>query len=155
MIHIRFERLPNTLIYSSDYFDVNYEREWFRDPLVQQIVQDIDHSMVISDSVIDSPVLDLIGPRDLSNGAKTLILMLKEPEHEFNGTAIGDNCGAWMIRIGKMHDITVVFRCIFHFHPLEERWVADINAVCDFNGMKIDSMVDYMMAYNDYVLKTE
>ena len=155
MIHIRFERSPNTLIGAGKYFDYHYEKEWFRDPLVKQIVQDIDHSTVIADAVIDSPVLDIIGPEKLSTGAKTLILMLKEPEHEFNGTAIGDNCGAWMIRIGKMHDITVVFTQIFLFHPPEERDVADINGICDFNGIKIDSMVDYMTAYDDYVMKTE
>lgn len=155
MIHIRFERSPNTLVTASNYFNYNYEKEWFRDPLVKQIVQDIDHSTVIADAVIDSPVLDIIGPEKLSNGAKTLILMLKEPEHEFNGTAIGDNCGPWMIRIGKMHDITVVFTRIFRFHPPKEKDVADINAICDFNGMKIDSMVDYLNAYDDYVFKTE
>ena len=155
MIHIRFERSPNTLVTASNYFNYNYEKEWFRDPLVKQVVQDIDHSTVIADAVIDSPVLDIIGPEKLSNGAKTLILMLKEPEHEFNGTAIGDNCGPWMIRIGKMHDITVVFTRIFRFHPPKEKDVADINAICDFNGMKIDSMVDYLNAYDDYVFKTE
>ena len=155
MIHIRFQRSPDTLITASEYFDYNFEEEWFDDPMVRQIVQDIDKSTVIMGCVIRSPVLGIMPPQWLSNGAKTLILMLKEPWHEFNATAIGDNCASWIIKIGHLHDITIVCTRIFHFHTLEDREVADINAVCDFNGIPINSMVDYMTAYNDFVMKTE
>ena len=155
MLHIRFERSPNTFLGASKYFDYHFEEAWFDDPLVRQIIQDIDKSTVVMGCVIRSPVLGIMPPQWLSSGAKTLILMLKEPEHEFYCTNIGDNCGPWIIRIGKMHDITVVFTRIFLLHPPEERDVADINGICDFNGIKIDSMVDYMTAYDDFVMKTE
>ena len=148
MIHIRFERSPNTFLGAGKYFDYNFEEDWFNDPLVQQIIQDIDKSTVVMGCVIRSPVLGIMPPQWLSNGAKTLILMLKEPWHEFNATSIGDNCG-------PLHDITIVCTQIFLFHSPEERDEADINAVCDFNGMPIRSMVDYMNAYDDFIEKTE
>ena len=155
MLHIRFERSPNTFLGASKYFDYHFEEAWFDDPLVRQIIQDIDKSTVVMGCVIRSPVLGIMPPQWLSNGAKTLILMLKEPWHEFNATSIGDNCGPWIIKIGHLHDITIVCTRIFRFHPPQEKDVADMNAVCDFNGMKIDSMVDYLDAYGDYVMKTE
>lgn len=44
------------------------------DPVVKQMVLDIDNSEVISNGAIKSPVLGIISPTALSGGVKALIL---------------------------------------------------------------------------------
>ena len=56
------------------YFDNVYEDEWIEDAFVKEMIQDVDHCVVISPHIIDSPVLGAITPRELSGGVKVLIL---------------------------------------------------------------------------------
>lgn len=77
---------------SNIYFNSTYQDEWFVDELVREIILSVDRSRVISPHLIKSPVLGPIGPKNLSGGTKTLILMYKDREHIFNATNCGDNC---------------------------------------------------------------
>ena len=83
--------------YESDIkgcFDYSYEKSWFSDPFVQNIIKIIDNTEVIpyKDSyVLDSPVLGIIPPTDLSTGCKSLILLLKT-SIPVDGDRMGDNC---------------------------------------------------------------
>lgn len=43
----------------------------------------------------------------LSGGVKTLIQIAHDPEHVYNASACGDNCAAWLLRIGKEKDVLV------------------------------------------------
>lgn len=99
------------------YFDGVYELEWFEDPFVKKIVKDIDKSEVISPRLIDSPVLGPIGPRNISGGTKTLILMYKLPDEIFNASSCGDNCAKWILEISKLQDITINLNHIMDFGP--------------------------------------
>ena len=63
-------------------FDVEYEPEWFSDTFVQEIISVVDKSEVIlmdgyRSTNIYNEYLGNISPRDLSNGAKSLILLWK------------------------------------------------------------------------------
>lgn len=71
-------------VFSPDtYFKYNYEDEWFDDELVKKMMQDVDHSTVLSAHSIDSPFLGIIAPERLSGGVKALIIMYKEPDRRF------------------------------------------------------------------------
>ena len=39
------------------YFDNVYEDEWIEDTFVKKMIQDVDHCVVISPHIIDSPIL--------------------------------------------------------------------------------------------------
>lgn len=107
MLTIRAGLGENTVDYIDSYFQFEYEDEWFEDPLVKEMVQDIDNSIVESPHKVVSPVLGDISILDISTGVKALILMYKEPENEFWATACGDNCAKWIKMFGDMMDITI------------------------------------------------
>ena len=117
MLHVYFGRdtIEKGFVWNPDkYFDYNFEREWFSNPDVIQMVKDIDDSDVIAEGIIDSPYLGLITPKDLSGGVKTLIMMLMTDKH-FNGTACGNNCAKWILKIAQEKELFVNFRHIMDF----------------------------------------
>jgi len=46
---------------------------------------------------------------------KTLILIDKVTDKVFNASNCGDNCAAWLLRIGKEKDVTVNLRHLMDF----------------------------------------
>ena len=42
----------------ASYFKYDYEEDWIADPMVKEMIQDVDKSTVIDSGVIDSPVLE-------------------------------------------------------------------------------------------------
>lgn len=106
MLNIRFGSTENTITDVDNYFDFEYEDEWLEDPLVKEMILDVDKSEVLDSGVIKSPVLGLIPPTELSGGVKALILMLKTDE-EIWATACGDNCSKWITKIAEMKELTI------------------------------------------------
>lgn len=135
MLYISFKRTEDT-VHAKSYFDLNYLEEWFGDPLVQKMIQDIDRSEVLGPYCIQSPVLGQIPPTKLSGGVKALILLLKQPELEIYATSCGDNCAKWIVEISKLHDIHIVLRHIMHFDK-------DFEAICVDTGAVIKTLDDY------------
>ena len=97
------------------YFDNVYEDEWIEDDFVKRMIQDVDHSTVISAHIIESPVLGAITPRELSGGVKVLILMLKDDSFIYNMSNCGDNCAKWLLKIAEQEDRTVNLRHLMDF----------------------------------------
>lgn len=97
------------------YFDHVYEDEWILDPLVKEMIQDVDRSTVVSAHVIESPVLGAITPKELSGGVKVLILLLKDDAFVYNLSNCGDNCAKWILKIADNKDLTVFLQHIMHF----------------------------------------
>jgi hypothetical protein len=89
------------------YFDNTYEDAWLEDPHSKAMVKDIDKSELIGPNLVISPVLGAIPVSRLSGGVKTLIQIAHDPEHVYNASACGDNCAAWLLRIGKEKDVLV------------------------------------------------
>jgi hypothetical protein len=89
------------------YFDNTYEDAWLEDPYSKAMVKDIDKSELIGPNLVISPVLGSIPVSRLSGGVKTLIQIAHDPEHVYNASACGDNCAAWLLRIGKEKDVLV------------------------------------------------
>ena len=115
MLKIYFGDIDNVIYNTSVYFKFNYDPEWFQDPEIISMVRDVDHSEVLGNGAIDSPVLGVIAPVTLSGGLKTLILIDKVPDKIFNASNCGDNCAAWLLRIGSEKDVTVNLRHLMDF----------------------------------------
>ena len=97
------------------YFDNVYEDEWIEDEFVKAMIQDVDHSKVISAHIIESPVFGAITPKELSGGVKVLILMLKDDSFIYNMSNCGDNCAKWILKIAEKMDLTVYLQHILRF----------------------------------------
>lgn len=97
------------------YFDNVYEDEWIEDEFVKKMIQDVDHSAVISAHIIESPVLGAVTPKELSGGVKVLILMLKDDSYIYNLSNCGNNCAKWVLEIARAKDLTVYLQHIMHF----------------------------------------
>lgn len=146
MLYITFKKTEDVLFYIDNYFDLNYDDIWFDDPLVKQIIQDVDKSTVIMNGIIDSPVLGKIPPAHLSRGVKALILMLKDDRTVW-ATACGDNCSKWIIKISKIRDVTI---CLVHIMEFE----SDFEAICLDNGKKIATIDDYRRCVGECLKST-
>lgn len=115
MLNIIFGDHAGVVTNPAVYFKNTYEDEWITDELSRKMIQAVDHSTVISERVIESPVLGAITPKELSGGVKTLILINNCPDKIFNASACGDNCAEWLLEIGKEKDVTVNLRHIMDF----------------------------------------
>ena len=58
---------------TTSYFKYDYEEDWIADPMVKEMIQDVDKSTVIDSGVIDSPVLE-------KNSADWFIWWYKDPD---------------------------------------------------------------------------
>ena len=101
MLNIYFGEMEEAIYNPAVYFKNTYDPEWFETELARKMVEDIDHSNILSSECISSPVLGQIPPERLSGGVKTLLLILNEPDKIFNASACGDNCAKWLLEIGK------------------------------------------------------
>ena len=115
MLNIIFGDYAGVVKNPAVYFKNTYEDEWITDELSRKMIQAVDHSTVISERVIESPVLGAITPKELSGGVKTLILINNCPDKIFNASACGDNCAEWLLDIGKEKNITINLRHIMDF----------------------------------------
>lgn len=115
MLNVFLGDMPEAIYNTAVFFKNDYEDEWILDPLVKEMILDVDQSIVIDSGVIDSPVLGKIPPLNLSGGVKTLILVLFEPGKIFNASTCGDNCAKWLLRIASEDDRTVNLRHIMDF----------------------------------------
>ena len=116
MLHVYFGDLENEIYNPEAYFINQYEDEWITSNISRDMIRDIDDSIVIDSRVIDSPVLGPITPRELSGSVKTLILMAFEDSDKiFNGSACGNNCAKWILKIAENKELTITLHNIMDF----------------------------------------
>ena len=115
MLKVYFGDMPESVYNTSVFFKNDYEDAWITDPLVVEMIRDVDHSEVSDSGVIDSPVLGKIPPLGLSGGVKTLILVRFEPDKVFNASTCGDDCAKWLLKIAEQEDRTVNLRHVMDF----------------------------------------
>lgn len=77
----------------------------------------MDRSKVVGPQVIESPVLGMITPLQLSGGVKTLLLIDndKQNKHVFNASTCGDNCAKWLLRLAEKRKVVVNLRHLMDF----------------------------------------
>ena len=115
MLHIVFGECKDVIYNTSLFFKNKYESEWLTEEQTKQMILDIDKSKVLSDGAIESPVLGIIPPTNLSGGVKTLILIDHIQDKIFNASNCGDNCASWLLKIAEQKDVTVNLRHIMDF----------------------------------------
>ena len=145
MLNVFFGNMPEAVYNTAVFFKNDYEDEWITDPFVIEMIRDVDHSEVIDNGVIDSPVLGKIPPLGLSGGVKTLILVLFEPGKVFKASTCGDNCAKWLLRIAASEDRTVNLRHIMDFgdEPFEIR-IRNTGDVVHSMKELVDIAIDYV-----------
>jgi hypothetical protein len=87
-----------------DTFDFSYSSEWWEDPLVLEMIKDVDKTEIVSDRLAQSEALGAMRPLDISGGVKTLIMMLKDPEYIADGCSLGRNCFPWVVKLSHISD---------------------------------------------------
>lgn len=137
MLYISYKEPENMIWNSKTYFDNTYADAWFDDPIVKQMVQDVDKSTVISAHCVESPILGGIPVTKISGGVKALILMYKRPDLTIWATACGDNCAEWILKLSEMQDVHIVLEHLMHFPR-------DFEAICTDNNLHIKSVREYM-----------
>ena len=116
MLRIYLGEMQEAIYHPPTYFDNRYEEDWIVQPLAKQMILDVDQSVVISERLIDSPVLGPISVKELSGGVKTLLLMAYDNSGKvFNASACGDNCAKWILKIAAQKDLTINLRHIMNF----------------------------------------
>ncbi len=71
------------------YFMSVLRHEWFEDPFVCQMIQEIDKTEVLGNGAFQSPVLGIISSDRLSGSVKTLIILYELPAIKLWGSACG------------------------------------------------------------------
>lgn len=145
MLSIIFGDYKDTIYNTSLYFKNTYEGSWLTENDTKQMILDIDKSKVLSDGAIESPVLGIIPPMQLSGGVKTLILINHVADKVFNASNCGDNCASWLLKIGAKKDVTVNLRHIMDFGD------GEFEIKIQNNGKIVHNMKELLFEIGDYV----
>ena len=115
MLNVYFGDMPGAIFNTAVYFKNTYRDSWITNPLSVQMIKDVDKSDVVSESVIESPVLGSITPLALSGGVKTLMLVKFDREHVFNASTCGDNCAKWLLKIAESRKVVINLHHVMDF----------------------------------------
>lgn len=115
VLTIHYGDVEGAIYSTSTYFNNTYSSEWFKDELAQRMIKSVDGGTVLGPNAIESSVLGVIPPEKLSSGVKTLLLMLFLPDRVYNASNCGDNCAFWILKIARMHDVTISLHHIMDF----------------------------------------
>ena len=63
MLNIFYGDMKEAVYNTASYFKYDYEEDWIVDPMVKEMIQDVDHCTVIGSHVIDSRILGAITRR--------------------------------------------------------------------------------------------
>ncbi len=115
MLNVYFGEMPDAIYNTAVYFKNTYRDSWITNPLSVQMIKDVDKSDVVSESVIESPVLGSITPLALSGGVKTLMLVNFDRKHVFNASTCGDNCAKWLLKIAEKRKVVINLHHVMDF----------------------------------------
>lgn len=115
MLNVYFGEMPDVIYNTAVYFKNTYRDSWITNPLSVQMIKDVDKSDVVSESVIESPMLGSITPLALSGGVKTLMLVNFDRKHVFNASTCGDNCAKWLLKIAEKRKVVINLHHVMDF----------------------------------------
>ena len=116
MLNIYFGDMPDAVFDTARYFNNQYKDAWITKERTVRMVKDIGKSDVIDANLIQSPYLGAIGPRNLSGGVKTLILLDNDRSGRvFNASTCGDNCAKWLLEIATDRKVVVNMHHLMDF----------------------------------------
>ena len=147
MLNVYFGDMPEAIYNTAVYFKNTYKDSWITSPLAVEMIQDVDRSKVVGAQVIESPVLGMITPLQLSGGVKTLLLIANDRmgKHVFNASTCGDNCAKWLLRLAEKRKVVVNLRHLMDFgdEPFKLRVLN--------NGKIVRNMGELVEAAGEYV----
>ena len=147
MLNIYFGSMTEAIYNTAVYFKNTYEDRWITAPLAVEMIRDVDRSKVIGPQVIESPVLGMITPLQLSGGVKTLLLIANDRsnKHVFNASTCGDNCAKWLLKLAEKRKVVVNLRHLMDFGEAPFR-IKVLN-----NGKIVKNMGELVEAAGEYV----
>ena len=147
MLNIYFGYMPEAIYNTAVYFKNTYKDNWITTSMASEIIKDVDKSRVVGAQVIESPVLGMITPLQLSGGVKTLLLIAndKQNRHVFNASTCGDNCAKWLLRLAEKRKVVVNLRHLMDFGDGSFK-IRVLN-----NGRIVRNMAELIDAAGEYV----
>lgn len=144
MIYVNFPKYikDEDIIWNPDSMFRNvYQNEWFNDPLVLKMIEDIDHSKHLLDDVFMHEDFGAITAQNLSGGVKTLILLLKYNlgDKRVLMSHLGDNCFKYLKYISNIKDIRLVGNCLIASKD------GEVSYYLENVGREVDNVVDYII----------
>ncbi|MCI8610053.1 MAG: DUF4869 domain-containing protein [Firmicutes bacterium] len=115
MLNIYFGDMPDAIYNTNVYFQNTYKDQWITAPMSIDMIKDVDKSDVVSATLIESPVLGSISPKQLSGGVKTLLLIANDKKHIFNASTCGDNCAKWILKMAEKKKVVINLRHLMDF----------------------------------------
>ncbi len=119
MLNVYFGDMPDAIYNTAVYFKNTYQDKWITDDYSRRMIKDVDRSDVVSESMIQSPVLGSITPLQLSGGVKTLMLIRFDRKQVFNASTCGDNCAKWILDMAKDRKVVINLYHVMDFGPGE------------------------------------
>lgn len=145
MLKIKFNVPDNeTFGHPNRRFPFRYEDSWFDDPIVRQIVKDIENGEVISANAIKVEPYGVINCTQLSSTCRNLILAYELDDVLINATYCGDSAGAWLMRLGDMKDVSISLN-----YPLD--FPEGIRALILNDNSKVTCRRDYLLAARKFL----
>lgn len=115
MLNVFFGDMPDAIYNTNIYFNNTYKDSWITRPLSCEIIKAVDHSEVIDERTILSPIFGNMSPKKLSGGVKTLLLIAFDHSKVFNASTCGDNCAEWILKIAEKKKVVINLRHLMDF----------------------------------------
>lgn len=115
MLNIYFGEMPDVIYNTNAYFNNTYKDSWITSQLAKDMIKAVDHSDVIDEKTILSPIFGNMSPPKLSGGVKTLLLISFDRKKIFNASTCGDNCAEWILKIAKDRKVVINLRHLMDF----------------------------------------
>ena len=115
MLNVYFGDMPEAIYNTNIYFKNTQKDSWITKQLSIEMIKAVDHSDVIDEKTIYSPIFGNMSPKKLSGGVKTLMLIAYDRTKVFNASTCGDNCAEWILKIAEKRKIVINLRHLMDF----------------------------------------
>ena len=115
MLSIYFGDMPDAVYNTSVFFDNQYLDNWLEDDFAAEVIKGIDKGTILSSQAVDTKALGVIPVTKIAGGTKTLLLVKNRPDKIFNASTCGNNCAKYLLKIGRMQDVTINLHHIMDF----------------------------------------
>lgn len=120
MLYIGYGHPDDIYFYVDMEFDELYTPDWLNNELNLQILRDIDNCHIEQDGLHDNENGEVIfSIKDISTGAKALMICNMCEDVKIWGSIFGDNCTEILQKIAETKDIYVYMQHILRFTDTE------------------------------------
>ena len=128
------ELVPKVVLDSRSYFSLFKKPEWFEDPFVKEFLKSVDNTTVLFEEALKDYKGRGISTTMVSTGCKTLCCIYFDVDDRiFYGSAMGNNCLPFLVRIAQKKDITIFLE---HYADFPRESFSLVDMYC--NGILLD-----------------